>query len=73
MTPDEDRVALSTACALPRIVRADGRSPHAVLLAGGVTPANLRGQAVRQAIEADPELVTEWRRWSEEKRTTYLP
>jgi hypothetical protein len=55
-------------CRLPRTFRQEAESAYALVHRSRTAPEKISIEAVRAVLDADPQLIGEWQRWSEDKR-----
>lgn len=59
---------ISYLCCLPRTFREGGESAYTLVHRSRMRPEQISVDAVRAVLDADPQLIGEWQRWSEDKR-----
>jgi hypothetical protein len=57
-------------CRVPAEFRLGGKSARQLVRASGVEPASLSADSVISVLRANPHLVEDWLRWSEDQRCT---
>lgn len=57
-------------CRIPRLFRDGTESARMLVHQSRIRPEEMAVEAVSAILDADPQLVEEWQRWSEDKRTS---
>lgn len=57
-------------CRLPRTFRGGTESARTLVHKGGTDPNLITVEAVKAVLDADPGLIDDWQRWSEDKRVS---
>ena len=66
--PMNSVAAIQRICNLPVQFRKGGKSPQQLVHDAGIDPSTLTHDEVSAVLKSKPELVSDWLRWSEDKR-----
>ena len=65
-----DELAIRQICNLPADFRTSDRSTFDLVRASGIKPQSLTTEELLPVLKANPDLVAEWSKWSEDQRST---
>jgi len=69
-SPPETVDGIALLCRMPRLFRGGTESARTLVRRSSIRPEEMTVSAVTAVLNEDPQLIEEWQRWSDDKRTS---